>query len=325
MGVKYILSRVGRKLGLNPQDTNDRAIMLDWLNEAAREFYDQADMPGCLMEGCYVVNGDQTITMPWNIGKLRGIREASNMNAWHANKMRPRYNQFNWQDQWKNWRIKDKSALQATVTNQSVGVLTVFAVEDPPIVVTLVGPTPTASSMNEIVVMDATQKMTVNTFLTYTSITKDRPNNFDVQLSDVDGKNLSVIPNTEFKAEYQIIDVSLCPWLNQQSSVLDNYMEVLFKRALRTLTEDGDEFPANDCDDILINKIFQLNAEEQSKADLAQAYDAKATRTAARRKDDQYRDTEDCVALVANPHDTVLRRIGTGLRRRWSYYAGRKF
>lgn len=325
MGVQYILRKVGRKLGMNPAKQSDRIILLDWLNEAARELYDQSDFPGSLMEAPFKVNGDQTISLPWYVGRLRAVRELTSMIAWHENQMRPRYNQFNWQDQWRNYRIRNRQALQAIVVNQSVGVVTVPFVENPPIVVTLVGPTATASSINETVTMDAVSKSTVNQFLNYTVVGKDRPSLYDVTLSDVDGNVLTIIPNTETNAEYQIVDISTFPWLPQDTSPLDNYVEILYKQTLPTLSQDGDEFPANDMDDVLVNKIFQINAEEQNKADLAVAFDAKATRTAARRQDDQNNATEDMVSLVAHPHDTTLRRIGTGLRRRYPYYGGRKF
>lgn len=324
MSVGYILRKVGRKLGLNPQDPESRLYMLDLLNEGAREVYMQSDAVGSVMEMVFKVNGDQTVTLPWYVGRIRAMRENCSMQVWHVNQMRPRYNQFNWQDQWRNWRLRNRQALQATVTNQSVGVLTVTVVEDPPIVVTLKGPISTAQSVVEQVTMDALTKNSVNQFLTYTAIQKDRPNNCDVTLSDVDGNVLSVIPNTEFKAEYQVIDVSSCPWLPTNQSPRDNYMEVLYKVTLPILWNDGDEFPANDYDDILVNKVLQLNAEEQGKVDIASAYDAKATRTEARLADDQNAATEDMVSLVANPHDTIHRKIGYGLRRRFSFYANRK-
>ena len=326
MPVSYIIGQAGAKLGLNPSQSNTRSVLIRYLNEAARELYAQADLKGTLMEQVFKVNGDQTITMPWYVGPVRGLREYASMQAWHVNQMRPRYNQFNWPDMWRNYRLKNKQALQVSVTNQSFGVLTVPAVESPPIVVSLSGPTPTASSINEKITMDATTKTSVNIFLDYTAVKKDRVNTYDVTLSDVDGKVLTVIPNNRKDAMYQILDISACPWLPSNTSPLDNYVEILFKQVLPYLYNDDDEFPAQfDYDDALVNKIMQLAMEEQNKVDIAGAYDAKATRTAARVGEDQDRDTEDTISLVANPHDTMLKRIGTGLRRRYSLYAGRKY
>ena len=49
MSVEYILDRVGKKLGINPSDNHQRAIMLDYLNEAAQELYEESDMDGSLV------------------------------------------------------------------------------------------------------------------------------------------------------------------------------------------------------------------------------------------------------------------------------------
>ena len=325
MAVGYILELAGAKMGLNPSVDRDRKVLLRFLNEAARELYDQADMAGSLMEAAFKVNGDQTISLPYWVGKIRGIRELSSMQVWHLNQMRPRYNQFNWTDMWRNWRQLGKRALQTSVTNQAQGVITVPAVENPPITVSLSGPVNGASLINEDVVMTSTTMQTQNTFLDYIAIKKDRVNNYDVTLSDVDGKVLSVIPNCNLQAMYQVIDVSACPWLPQNTSPFDNYIEMLYKKVLNWLYDDDDEFPAFDYDLVLVNKMMQLYKETEDKVDIATAYDQKATRSAARILEDQNRDTEDMVALVANPHDTMLKRIGTGLRRRYSLYAGRKF
>jgi hypothetical protein len=325
MSVKYILGQAGAKMGLNPNDPSQRPVLLRFLNEAAPELYHQADMPGSLMEQVFKVNGDQTITCPMNVGRIRGAREIDSQLAWSINQMRPRYNTFNWPDMWRNLRLKNKQALMATVSNQSVGVLTVPAVETPAIVVTLTGSTLLSSSITESVTMDAVSKNTINNFTDYTAVRKDRPNNYDVTLSDVDGKVLTIIPNMELQAQYQIVDVSQCPWLQVSSSQLDHYLEILFKRALPYLSDDSQEFPANDCDNIVVNKMLQLWAEEQNKLDIAMSYDAKATRSLARITEEQNRATEDVVALVSNPHDSIMPRIRQGRRKNYRGYGARGY
>lgn len=325
MAVKYILNRVAAKMGLNPQDPNNRLVLVGYLNEAARELYAQSDMVGSLMEQVFKINGDQTLSLPAYVGKIRAIREFASMQQWHINQMRPRYNQFNWPDMWRNFRLKNKQCLMASVDNQSVGVITVPVIENPPIQVTVSGPTINSYLVNETVILNACTVQTKNVFLDYTAVKKDRVGQYDISLSQVDGKLLTVIPNNQMAAMYQIIDVSACPWLPMNTSVNDNYMEVLYKKTLDWLSDDADEFPAFDCDDVLVNKMMQLWKEENDKTETAAAYDAKATRTLARLHEDQNRETEDMVAFVANTHDTMLKRIGTGLRRRYSLYAGRKY
>ena len=94
MSVQLILSLAGDKMGLNPSLASQRAVLLRFLNEAAEELYDQSDPIGSLAEQVFKVNGDQTISCPWYVGKIRAVREADTHIIWSINKMRPHYNQF---------------------------------------------------------------------------------------------------------------------------------------------------------------------------------------------------------------------------------------
>lgn len=326
MPVSYILAQAGAKMGLNPSAQSQRNVLLRFLNEAAMELYDQSDPPGCLMEQVFRVNGDQTISCPAYVGKIRAVREVDSQISWSLNRMRPRYNQFNWPDSWRNLRLKNIQALMATVTNTSVGVITVPAVENPSIIVSVSGPTTNASMSTENIVMSSTSVQTANNYLDYTSVKKNVVNAYDVTLSDIDGKILTIIPNNCLAAQYQIIDVSVCPWLAQVTSSLEHYVEILFKRALPRLSNDNDEFPAGqEYDNIIVNKILQLWFEEQGKPDIAMGYDTKATRSLARKDQDQNKSTEDCISTVANPHDVLLPRVRQGRRKYYRGYGSRGY
>ena len=325
MGVKYILAQAGSKMGLNPSDEQQRAVLVRFLNEGARELYAQSDMAGSLMEMPFKVNGDQTISFPSDVGRIRAMRDLNNQSNWNLRQMRPRYYAFNWTDMWKGFRLKNKQCLQNSVTNQSQAVITVSATENPPVVVTITGRTEFSNRVVESVTLDQNSVTTTNTFIDYTAITKDRANGYDITISDVDGNVLTVVPNNNLSAQYQIVDVSQCPFLPQNTSPLDNYLEVLYKVTLNYLTDDGDEFPGFDYDDIIVNKMMQLFKEEQDKTDAATMYDNKATRSLARLNEEQNRGTEDTVSVVQNKHDSILPRVGTGLRRRVALYVRRRY
>lgn len=321
MSVKYILEQVGNKTGLSPLDSSQRATMLRWLNEAAPELYEQSDMPNSLIEQVFRVNGDQTIALPYCVGELRAVREFYSRIPWHINQMRPRYNQSNWPDMWRNWRLKGEQALQKSITNQSIVTVTVPVVETPNIVVSIAGPTLTAAHAIETLTMDSVSKSATKNFLDIVSVTKDRVNDYDVTVSDVDDVVLTIIPNNQLEARYLIVDISTLPWSTQPSSQQDHYVEVLYKKALSILSNDADEFPARGYDNVLVNKCLQLWMEEQGKVDGATMYDSKATRTLARKNDDRNKATEDMVSFVTNPHDELLGRLrGGGIRRYPSIY-----
>jgi len=310
MPAGYILTQAGNKMGLNPSNTNQRAVLLRFANEACREVYAQADVAGLLVEQLFKVNGDQTIAFPEYVGEFRAARSYDTQVPIHVNQMRPRYNVCNWTDMWRNWRIKNKQTLHTSVINQSSLTISVHAVEDPPLEVTIAGSTDFAACASETVVMDAVSKDTVTAFNDITGITKNRYNNYDVLITDIDDREVAQIPNNQLESSYLIIDVSTFPYLNNDGgSRQAHYMEVLYKKRLTTLSIDSDEFPAKGYDDIIVNKMLQLWMEEQNKPDLAQIYDAKASRSLARKHEDENRATEDVIALVPHPHDEIQHKI----------------
>ena len=309
MSVQNILALTSVKMGLNPSDAGQRNVLLRFLNEAAYELYMQSDMAGSLMEQVFKINGDQTIALPNYVGEIRAIREYTSMIPWSINQMRPRYNQSNWSDFWRNFRLKGRMALMASITNESVINITVPSVEATPITVTVTGSTAIANQITETVTVNSTTVSTTNQFLDVIAVSKSQVTSYDVTLADVDNKLLTIIPNNELQAWYQIVDVSTMPWLPTSSSTLDHYVEILYKKALPYLSNDGDEFPAQGYDPIVSNKMMQIWATEEGKADVALAYDQLTSRSLARKHEEANRATQDKIAFVVNTHDTLNPRI----------------
>lgn len=309
MSVKHVLALAGATIGQNPSDPGQRNVLLRFLNEAAFECYNQADMPGTLMEMCFKVNGDQEIALPQYVGHVRAVRELASMVTWNLSQMRPRYNMANWNDFWRNWRIKNRSPLQQTISNLTPLVITVPTVDTPPITVSITGQTAIATQITEIVTMSSTSVQTVNTFLDVKLIAKSGITTYDVTVSDVDGNAISNIPSNEYEAWFQLVDVSTMPWLATSTSSQDHFVEVLYKQKLRYLSNDGDEFPANDCDHILANKMLQIWYQEQGKADVALGYDQLVTRSMARLVEEANRGTQDKVGFAYCGHDSLSPRI----------------
>ena len=317
MPLQYILSQVGNKMGLNPSDPSQRTVLLRFVNEAAVELYQQSDMAGCLEEQCFKINCDQTIALPDYVGHIRAMREQYSHIAIKLSQMRPRYNQFNWSDEWRNWRIKNTQTLQASVTNQSVLVFSVAAVENPPIVINVSGPSVGSANISESITLDSISKQSVNAYLDVTSFTKTDVSQYDVIMSDVDGNQLSYIANNKIKAKFQIVDISSSPWFPSNINPLLGWVEVLYKKALIHFNNDNDEFPAMGYDNVLVNKVLQLWAEEKGDVQSAMAYMQKATMMLAQIHEDANRGTEDVVSLCAHPHDEMNHRTGFG--RDWKY------
>lgn len=320
MSIGYILTQAGNKMGLSPDSEQERTVLLRFLNEATDELYAQADLPNSIFEQVFKVNGDQTIALPPYVGFLRAAREKFSQVPWKINQLRPRYNVSNWPDMWRNFRLKGQQALKTSIRNEAQVVVTVSEVETPNVVVTITGSTDVASSITEDITLSSTSVTSVHNFTEITSVTKDRINNFDITISDVDGLELAVIPNNEKRSSYQIIDVSVFPWLNQDVSTMDHWMEILYKKTLPWFSEDGEQFVDGSYDNIVVNKMLQLWAEEKENTSLAAAYDGKATRSLARKVEEQNRETEDKVAFIPNGHDMLLTKVRK--YRRYRYGAG---
>lgn len=325
MSVQYILSQIGAKIGQNPDDADQRKVLLRFLNEAARELYDQSDMAGSLWEQCFKVNGDQTLALPSYIGDVRAVREFNSMIPWNINQMRPRYNVSNWPDMWRNFRLKNKQALTRAITNAGPVTITCNAVETVPVTIVVAGSTLHAQRIVEEVVMDVVSKTTTNNFTDIVTLLKSDVTTSNYQILDMDGNEISMIPNDAIEATYQVIDVSQLPWLNENVSPQDHFVEILYKLYLPQLIHDGDEFPAQGYDNVIVNKGLQLWCEEKGDSEGALMYDTKATRTLARIHENQNRATQDRVALTPNPHDSLLQKVRTEDRwrlRGWSYLNG---
>ncbi len=319
MSLQYIIKQVGFKMGLSPSDTNQRNVILRFVNEAAYDLWTTSDMAGVLEEQYFQVQGNQTIALPDYVGDIRAMRQANSHRAIQLAQLRPRYNQYSWADEWRTWRLKGIRPLQASIKNEGLLTITVPSVELFPPVVTITGKTSTSSNVVETFTMNSTSISTVNSYIDVKSFTKTAVNEYNVSLQDMDGNALSYIANDKLEAKFQIADISSAPWLALQpaNNPLIEWVEVLFKRALPYFQNDSDEFPANGYDNVIVAKCLELWYEEQGNIQNAVAMEQKATMLLAKIHENENRGTDDCVSLVENPHFKMQHRVGFG--RDWRY------
>ncbi len=319
MSVKYILEQVGFKIGLNPNDSSQRPILLRYVNTAAKELYHMSDMAGCLEEQCFKINSNQTIALPDYVGQIRAMREQYSHIAIKLSQMRPRYNQFNWEQEWRNWRLKGLYPLQTSLSNQSHLTVSVEKVETPPVVVNITGSSDFSSNITETITMTATTMQTANEFNDVKSLTKTAINQYNVSLLDADGNQISYLANDKIRALFQIVDISSMPWFPSNINPLVGWVEVLYKKTLPTFSNDTDEFPAPGYDEVIITKCLQLYSEEQKDSNSAIAYYQKAQQMLAQIHEDTNRGTDDMVAMCENPHDRIGHIVGFGRDWRYAY------
>ena len=330
MSVEYILDRFGKKVGMLPSDSNQRSLLLDYLNEAAQELYEQSDMPGCLEEAEFYVQGDKTIAMPADVYAIRGIREKSGDNdIWDAEPMTARYRENGWETDHNKFRIKGYSALQRSLPTSiteaanSIDKLIVrwygitAATDTFSIVVTTtisagytltvgnVAVTNNPSSSNQVTLSNLTVP-----FTGVTSFVRDsKPSSTQGKVQLIDYADNSIvyaeIPSNAMESRYLIVDVSEFPFSSTASQDDAHTLQVLYKKKLPRLQNDMDEFPAPGYDNILVSKCMELFLEEQGKMEEAILHDRKASRSLARRQADLERGQEQQVIFKRHNHDKL--------------------
>ena len=304
MSVEYILDRVGKKLGINPSDNHQRAIMLDYLNEAAQELYEESDMVGSLVEDSFYVQGNKTIALPSNVSSIRAIREKESKYPWNIANLTERYSRNNLEQDDRTWRIKGYEPFKVTPSSFS-GMKAVVTAAMSTITVTVIGSAAGISRAFEDVALSSTSNTFSTTFTSIESIIKSDVCTYDISIKESDDTVVAVIPNNEKESRYLIVDVSEYPWESNATADDEHTLEVLYKEKLPYLSKDSDEFPADGYDNILVNKVMQLFMEEQGKIEEAMLYDKKASRSMGRRNADLERGQTQKVKFDKHPHDKL--------------------
>ena len=304
MSVEYILDRAGKKLGINPGDNHQRSIMLDYLNEAAQELYEESDMVGSLVEDSFYVQGNKTIALPSNVSSIRAIREKESKYPWKLSNLTERYAYNNLEQDDRTWRIKGYEPFKVTPTSFS-GMKAVVTAAMSTITITVVGSAAGISRAFEEVTLSSTSNAFSPTFTSIESIIKSDVCTYDISIKESDDTVVALIPNNEKESQYLIVDVSEFPLESDAAQNDQNTLEVLYKEKLPYLSKDSDEFPADGYDNIIVNKVMQLFMEEQGKIEEAMLYDKKASRSLGRRNADLERGQIQRVRFDKHPHDKL--------------------
>ena len=330
MSVEYILDRFGKKVGMLPSDTSQRALLLDYLNEAAQELYEQSDMPGSLEEAEFYVQGDKTVAMPADVYAIRAAREKSGSNAeWETEPLVARYRENNWETNHNKFRIKGYSPLKVSLPTsitdaanstdklvvRAYGITTTdddyeVVVKTPyseALLVSVAGPAVADATASTNVTLAPSNNVTVKDIISFARTNKPTATVGVVQLIDYADNNIvyAEIPSNRMESRYLIVDVSEFPFSSSAAEDDSHTLQVLYKKTLTRLQNDTDEFPAPGYDNILVSKCMELFLEEQGKLEEAILHDRKATRSLARRQADLERGQEQKIVFKRHNHDKL--------------------
>ena len=330
MSVEYILDRFGKKVGMLPSDTSQRALLLDYLNEAAQELYEQSDMPGSLEEAEFYVQGDKTVAMPADVYAVRSIREKAGSNAmWDAEPLTARYRENNWDTNYGKFRVKGYSPLKVSLptaitgaansTNRLIvrtyGITTTdddyeVVIKTPyseAFLVSVAGPAVASATSSTNVTLAPSNAVVITDIISFARTFKPTATVGVVQLIDYVDNSIvyAEIPSNSMESRYLIVDVSEFPFSSSAAEDDSHTLQILYKKALPRLQNDTDEFPAPGYDNILVSKCMELFLEEQGKIEEAILHDKKASRSLARRQADLERGQEQKVVFKRHNHDKL--------------------
>jgi len=278
MPLDFILTKVASDYGASNLDGNPdiKALLIDTINEAAEEVWEEKDLPGCLREVYIRTQTDTELALPYFVGELRAMRESENRAVWNLTDLRPRYHQYNWKHEWKSWRLKGTSPLQLGITVATPPILKI-PVSDDDLTVTIVGSTANAARVTEDTVMDNTTIELDTAFTEIHSITKNILGDHNVTVEDSDENVLAEITNDVLESRYVIVDISKYPWTGSETNCW--VMEVLYKMKLKRMEALDDVFPVEGFDKVIALKALQILTEgQEGKEDRALLMDTRATR-----------------------------------------------
>lgn len=266
MALDYILRRVRSETGMTEE--NQRAYLVDKINEAADELWESKDLPVVLKECCVRANSDRQLALPAFVGELRAIRGACSDDIdYHARfslkDIRPKYVETEWKRLWNNWRIIGEAPTCIEITETAPGEVIVEEADDE-LEITITGSTASSNRVSEVITMTSGTMEWTKSFMDIVSIRKNKTSETDVLINDAAGNELSIIYSDQLEAKFLIVDISRYPYSGHCQCPDGSYVtEVLYKPRRPHFQEDTDVFPLVGYDDVIVLKTKQLLAEEE--------------------------------------------------------------
>lgn len=309
MSVEYLFRNFGQKCGLRPSEDTERVIIADYVNQAARMLYKEAEIPELIKETTATGTADSILVLPSTVGHIRAMRE--NVGRWVWT-LRDAFNKYKFGEQnaglWFSWLVKGHYPMLISNYAISGGDLAInTTAEDAALDVTIVGSTVNQSRyvLTQNFGSASIYLLHPNPFTSIYEIRKNKQTAYDVTITDSVLGNLAVIPNNQLQAKYYWVDVSKYP---SQSSVGSVVMDVLYKEAYQYLYNDQDVFAGDNYDDAIIQRALGVWAEDNNRTDEALLRDRKASREMSRNIANEDRGELQLAKVVPNTHDTLIPR-----------------
>ena len=166
MPLSYILRRVQASAGMDSPQLNpeQRSLLVDFVNEACEEIYEEKDLPGVLQEVDTNVSKDLRIALPAFVGELKSCRNRQWNGFVSLANIRARYVSQEWPELWNKFRIIGYSAITNDITN-AAPLRIQYPIADESIIITITGVTANSNHVINTVNMIAGIMNTNSSFI----------------------------------------------------------------------------------------------------------------------------------------------------------------
>lgn len=264
MPLRNILQDISSAFGIKLDNTEELAYTLTKVNEAAEELYGSCDLPGSLLEQVFQHTNEDTgqVSLPYYVGHVRGMRYVGLNARINIKDMRPRYHRNAWKNvDLLNYRIKSTSAaLGREIKSGGQLTLTLAKVESAPVTVDLVCQTQYSESIKEsltIAAGDLTVTSTLVPVEVKSLVKTTGPSAYNITVTDINGRVLAEIPNSEVSPCYTIVQVRDSFVFSSFTDTDTLTYEVLYKLRWKPFVNLSDEFPCPGCDKLIFWKFSE--------------------------------------------------------------------
>ena len=261
MSLLDIRTNIDSEAGFNSVNNTDDLVYLNSrINKIAKDLYDKQDLVGSMYELITFWDNDaKLVSMPTYVGEVRGARYYDSPIEITLRDIRPRYAINTYGIELMDFREVYLSTFAIQLDNYSTLTFSLpeGEVEEVDVSITIIGKTPVASKVQEVLVIVAGESSveSENNWVGAPEIIKkSAANSFDITITDVEDTELAIIPNNALASEYQIWQVRDDNLVGQVAS---NSIELLFKMKFEPLVNDGDEFLAAKYDDVILWKFLE--------------------------------------------------------------------
>src|SRR5574343_1636486 len=141
MALINILQMISADDGIDLEDANQKSLLIQRVNEAAKELYEEQDFREALDEKMFNIDvNSQVVALPWYVEHMRGWRYFNNRMPGILEDKANRYGDGKGNETWyQKWRHIKHSPIQREISNESTLKFSIPEPESEDIVFNIVG------------------------------------------------------------------------------------------------------------------------------------------------------------------------------------------